>query len=377
MNLASILGKTLQNHVRQGRVVYRFAHSLRVKRDWAAAAKPSDTTAKTCLLDVRQILFDGPQGRRFHALVTYLVRAGYRVWIVPRLGFLQSGRKCFKWNALHLAEPFDRRTAPARFDLCLTDRPWGNPRADRTVRLTHQTHRPLRPDEVPLPFSLYPDLFDRGDDRDLERYRRQPRRWLVFFGGSRRREDYRSISFFKYLQTVNRHSLLEVALEHFTEGDHERIATVTSAAGLERLLGRSVPGFVLADNDRFRIPVSRWLETLSRASFFIAAPGSRYPMSHNCVEALAVGTIPILEYPQLFQPELRDGINCLVYRGAAGFRETLRRAEAMPEVQRETLRRGAIDYYEQHLTPESVVEKLSGQQARRLHVFPYLTRPAA
>ena len=34
-------------------------------------------------------------------------------------------------------------------------------------------------------------------------------------------------------------------------------------------------------------------------------------MCHNAIEAMAVGTVPVLEYASLFSPPLEHGVNCI------------------------------------------------------------------
>lgn len=374
MNSVSLIAKSLHNHARQIRVWFRLAHCRQVKQRWLQSAVRPTCKRKTCLLDIRQILFDGPQGRRFHALVTFLDRQGYEVWLVPHLGFLQTGLKSFKWSALKRARPYDVEKSPSYFDLCLSDRRSHDSRAGRTLLLTHQTHRPLDTDEVSLPFAFHPELMDLEEDRQIDLYRVRKRRWLLFFGGGHGRIAYPAASYFKYVRTVNRHRLVQLCLDHFSD----RVIRPLDGDQLDALRSQEVNGFVFADQTKYRIPAEKWLTAVSHASFFLAAPGSRYPMSHNCVEAMAVGTIPILEYTQLFQPNLQDGVNCLSFHGEQGFVAALGRAETMPADEIRRIRFGAMDYYDRHLSAESVTRKLQWPRSTsKLHVFPYLAQPAA
>lgn len=377
MDFTSIIAKTVQNHARQSRWIFRRGRSRAIKERWLrlerplAAADP-DRPGKTCLLDIRQILFDGPQGRRFHALVTLLEQQEFQLWVQPHLQFLQTGAKGYKWSALGRCLSCDDPDAPPRFDLCLSDSTRNDRRGTRTLLLTHQSHRRLRTDEIPLPFSPHPELIDGRFLDSLADLRSRPRRWTCFFGGSLAPNAYKAVSFFRYLQTVHRSRLLEIALGYFDD----RVRRPLRQDDLVELLDRSIDGFLFADSEAYRIPMDKWLESMATAKFFIAAPGSRYPMSHNCVESLAVGTIPILEYTELFQPPLRDGVNCLAFRGEDGFRRVLKDADQMSPGEVASLRSGAMEYYDKHLSGESLTRKLDDASYSRLHCFPYLTRPS-
>jgi hypothetical protein len=134
------------------------------------------------------------------------------------------------------------------------------------------------------------------------------------------------------------------------------------------------PGVLIVNTRRVRIPPPEWLRTLARAAFFLACPGVRYPMSHNLVESLSVGTIPITEYPELFFPALEDGVNCLAYHGADGLRAAVDRALAMSQQEVSHLAAGAAEYYDRHIEPNAVVEKILAHPERQLtlRLLPFL-----
>ena len=92
----------------------------------------------------------------------------------------------------------------------------------------------------------------------------------------------------------------------------DRFHEVLGADGLSDLhrVGRPI----LVDAARARIPTSRWLPTIAATDFLVCAPGMAMPMSHNIIEALGVGTIPLTNYPEWFLPALENGVNCLVFR---------------------------------------------------------------
>ena len=56
-----------------------------------------------------------------------------------------------------------------------------------------------------------------------------------------------------------------------------------------------------------------WLPDLSKTDFFICPPGFCMPMCHNVIEAMAVGAIPVINYPEWFNPTLRHMENCIVF----------------------------------------------------------------
>ncbi len=373
MKYLNLFGKAIQHNAQQGRVLFRFRRANDEIRKWRKQVVPSRPFEQTCLIDMTKIRFDGEQGRRFFALVHLLTRGGYQVWMVPRLGFMQSAHKGYKQRALKNVRPSDSPDAPAEFDLCLTDRRSKDLRAKQTLRLTHHAHRKLRDLELPMPYSFHPDVLDALDERSLNELRETPKRWRVFFGGNLQQASYEKVRGYYHMHPVNRHDVLQEVVKHYAD----RTQSPTNAEEFQDLLSTDVDGFAFANSDIYRIPATQWLDALARGQFFIAAPGMNYPVSHNCVEAMAVGSIPVLEYNKLFQPHLVDGVNCLTYQGKAGLRETLARIDSMSALEIEKLRQGTIAYYDEHMSAEAFANRLRTTAKTQLHVFSYLTRPAA
>ena len=81
-------------------------------------------------------------------------------------------------------------------------------------------------------------------------------------------------------------------------------------------------------------------------------------MCHNITEAMAVGTIPITNYPEWLDPHLTHLENCIVFRNESDLIERLESALAMPDAQVAAMRRRVIDYYERHLTANCFVERV-------------------
>lgn len=361
--------RCLNDDARHLRYLFRFRRGQRVLRQWQN--QPTvDAGDRTCLLDLRHTGFDGEQGRRFHALVTLLRQSGHRIWLIPRIRFLHTGVKAFKQRALFATQPYDSATSPKHFDLCLTDSNRCPFSADKVVQLTRDVTRTLSEDEVPVPYGFFPDVWEQGEGERVEEYQTRPRRWRLFFAGHCQAKAYRKISKFKQMSTLNRFDVLKHCGAHF--GD--RTLHVQDQNHLAECALTNHRGFVMVDSVKIRIETHDWLRTLSTANFFLAAPGCDYPMAHNCIESLAVGTIPVLEYSELFTPALQDGTNCLTYSGVRGFRQTLQRLEQMSDEDISRLRQGAIRYWNEHLSPKAFRRALKAPSTKRIHMFSYLMR---
>lgn len=188
-----------------------------------------------------------------------------------------------------------------------------------------------------------------------------------------RRVNIENNGYYGHLPTTNRFAIIEEALEFYAD----QILSADSHQAFVKITKSEFHGFTFIDSGRYRLPGKEWLKTLSLADFFLAAPGTTYPMSHNCVESLAVGTIPVLEYASVFKPALTDGVNCLSYQGKKGLRRTLTRMQGMDASEIERLRKGASEYYDKHLGPKRIVQRLMQPNVSKLHLHADLAKPAA
>jgi hypothetical protein len=102
-----------------------------------------------------------------------------------------------------------------------------------------------------------------------------------------------------------------------------------------------------------------WIRALGSADFFLTLPGVFMPVSHNAVEAMASGAIPITPYPGWFDPPLTDGENCLAFTDAESLLSVVNRALKMSAVEIDGLRRGVCDYYDTQLAPSVVPDRLA------------------
>ncbi len=119
-----------------------------------------------------------------------------------------------------------------------------------------------------------------------------------------------------------------------------------------------------------------WFKMLSKASFFICTPGVNAPWCHNSVEAMSVGTIPILQYADLFYPALEDKKNCLVYNDYDELQNVLKRALDMCATEIEIMRNNVFNYFNKYLSVESIAKKIkrfiNSDQSKIIVAIPYI-----
>ncbi len=117
------------------------------------------------------------------------------------------------------------------------------------------------------------------------------------------------------------------------------------------------------------IPQNEFLRFLSECSFFLFTPGVTHPICHNNFEAMAVGTIPILQYPEYFYPALEHKKNCLIFNDEKDLVKIIKSALALPEKDVEEMRQNVLEYYNKYLSVESIVKNIMDSHAKGIREF--------
>ncbi|MEY4572070.1 MAG: hypothetical protein RLZ10_1296 [Bacteroidota bacterium] len=119
------------------------------------------------------------------------------------------------------------------------------------------------------------------------------------------------------------------------------------------------------DRNKVDVPMPILRKTLRKFSFFLACPGVSMPFSHNIIEAMSVGCIPIIEenYANLFNPKLIHLENAIIFaHDEENLKETIELAFTLDEFQINKMHNSVNDYYSSHLIPKSVLINLFDNQ---------------
>jgi hypothetical protein len=221
------------------------------------------------------------------------------------------------------------------------------------LRYDYNPYLRLAPGHFAMPIPMHPQIYVqyRAHER-LEEYRYPTRKVRLFFAGNwYKKGEYLPI-YQGLFGKLTRHQILE-----FLQ-NRELVCIIKSHQELESLLsGAYWNGFALLDKSA-RVNQREWLSTISRADFFLCPPGGVLPWCHNCVEAMAVGTIPLINYPDWFFPNLTHRVNCMTFSTFDELERALDEIRQMSEVEIARMRKQVIDYYSQYLDPQRFVDSL-------------------
>jgi hypothetical protein len=188
-----------------------------------------------------------------------------------------------------------------------------------------------------MPYPMHPATLRQAEHTDLIRLRRKfVRRGILFAGNQKPR--YGDAKIQRKFGVQSRLGIVRALRNSFA-------ARVTDSINSPR----SERTIVLSDSRRELISATDWLPTLAGAQFFVCCPGSSQPVCHNLVEAMSVGTIPLIEYGDRITPELQDGENAICFRGLDGLLEAIDRIDRLSQEDVVRLRQNVAGFYDHHL----------------------------
>lgn len=119
--------------------------------------------------------------------------------------------------------------------------------------------------------------------------------------------------------------------------------------------------FIFVEKENAPIPMENVREYLSKFRYFLCCPGVFAPLSHNFVEALSVGTVPIIQqsYADLIYPKLQHQINAFIFRDWNHLLELINtEIFKISDQEYAEMNKKVQKYYDGYLHPKSVAENI-------------------
>jgi hypothetical protein len=310
----------------------------------------------------------GEMGRLLFNLLNAFAVSGYHIRLadnLPHAALDKYGRLACSLEHVSLTYTIPSETSEMIYlfdeeDRTLTGRNWR-----KKVQVRFDVFSPYwftQPILMPYPVHPVhagPDLRDR-----LQKCRASEKKMRVFFSGDREGYVTNRIHYPKpklpRLEVINT-ILQEMGDKALLVRGEQNLASVCATGYVNRCL--------IMDQNESRIDETHWLNTLATSDFFLCPPGYVMPMCHNTVEAMAVGAIPIINYPEWFDPHLEHLQNCIVFDDKADLLAKLNAVLEMGAEQIARMRQRAIDYFDEHLAPESFVRKLESTERQKVVVL--------
>ena len=315
-------------------------------------------------LDVdRRFRDDDGSGRYPYLLLHLFCEAGYNVYLYKEMSFRKyyrlrvCGQFIYYLNNFKIISRIPAKTDDMiyAFDTArpeLLQRKW--------KKLTYINI--LKPpsckfgDPLWIPYPLQPRMFLNYWYRTINRCRKSKRKIKMFFGGNVHQGYYNNPALRQYNQ-LTRLEGIKATRELTKEVQYIEEYKKFSALLNSRNYTNACVLFGAGTKESQRLPMDRWFKILSQSDFFLCLSGTDLPMCHNAIEAMAVGTIPVISYPDWFFPTLEHKKNAIIYSDRDDLKEKILEVLNMKPEEILKLRKNVIEYYEKHLTGESFIKK--------------------
>ena len=222
-----------------------------------------------------------------------------------------------------------------------------------------------------MPFPMHP-LQANLRAEQLDECRSASRKMRIFFSGDT--HQYRR-TWVHYPSTkLPRLPIVKAVMEDMGNA----VLVISDPLVLDELRnGAYVNQCVMTASSEVRIEPQDWLGTLAMADFFLSPPGIVMPMCHNIIEAMAVGTIPITNYPEWLDPQLKHMENCIVFNDRDDLIAKIKQVLDMAPEEIARLRSNVIDYYHTYMRPGTFIRRVEASADQEVPILMYTERNMA
>ena len=209
-----------------------------------------------------------------------------------------------------------------------------------------------------IPMTMNPDLYHKKIWNKSVKPKK--RKKSIFMAGGFDRSSYTEIKDtpFKIESRVETYDYLK---------QNKLLTKVNSLEDLQILLKSDSDNLcVIVDSTTgsIRIDINELRETISHFYYFLALPGVTMPHSHNLIEALSVGSIPIIheEYSKLMIPNLKHMHNAILYKNLEDLPDKIKLAYNLDDKVLSKMTNNAVKYYQENLTVSAVVNRITSKE---------------
>ena len=315
------------------------------------------------------------QGRLLFSLLHIFSKAGYQINLFNNLHDKQLdkyGQLVYSLDGLELVDAPPASSAGWLYlydkeERAIGKRPWV-----KKVQVRFDLFAPFWfSNPLIMPFPMHP-LQANVRAEQLEECRSASRKVRVFFSGDT--HQYRR-TWVHYPSTkLPRLPIVNAVMEDL--GDD--VLVISDPSALDALRnGTYANQCVMTASSEVRIEPQDWLTTLAMADFFLSPPGIVMPMCHNIIEAMAVGTIPITNYPEWLDPHLKHMENCIVFDDRDDLIAKMKQVLEMAPDEIARLRSNVIDYYNAYMRPDTFIRRVEASADREVPILMYTERNMA
>lgn len=216
-----------------------------------------------------------------------------------------------------------------------------------------------------VPMSEYPVLYRRYKWREVFNPNKKRKRSL-FMIGNIDRDFYYNIGRRNFFDIISRGEVVDFIVKK------DYYLPVLSVDTLNNFLDDTIDekAIIIDTNIHFQIGGEDLKRVLKQFAFYLGLPGIIIPQSHNLIEAMSVGSIPVihLTYSNLFSPPLENKVNAIIYESLDELDDCIQEIFNYKEEQIIQLRINTYNYYKEFLTPEAVVGNIEKHNYENIYL---------
>lgn len=206
-----------------------------------------------------------------------------------------------------------------------------------------------------VPMSQYPLMYaNLINEEKIDCFSKRKR--SVFMAGNFNPEFYAGISGDGFFEILSRREIMDFV---YNQSYYHQITSYEKLVKyIEEPLDFKV---LLIDHTQdFNIKIDKLKEVLKQFDFFMALPGILIPQSHNLIEAMEMGCIPIIHktYADLLYPPLQHYQSAIIYETKQELDIFIKEAFEINEKDVINLRENVLQYYKTYLCPKAVVDTI-------------------
>lgn len=150
-------------------------------------------------------------------------------------------------------------------------------------------------------------------------------------------------------------------LLHFFQKKNQYLSIGSKEEITENKKGNLNEKYIFAIKENYQIKMEDIRVMQSYFNFYLCCPGVVMPLCHNVIEAMSVGTIPLIEreYAEVMYPNLQNNVNAIIFNNLEHLNEILEQIFNYKEEKISEMRGKILSYYQDFLSPESVVKSIN------------------
>lgn len=190
-----------------------------------------------------------------------------------------------------------------------------------------------------LPFYEHPAAFEENsfETKSYVSFKNQ----AVFFAGTAETPSYEEQFHFP---VMNRNAVIKTIKKHFKPQIEDKTIELV------------ITNHAVNSINKYTLNRQLYFKKLQSSRFALCPPGIRIPHSHNLVEAMKYGAVPIVNYNEYLYPGLEHKVNALVFSTEKELLECMEYALHIDAQEYAQLSENAVKHYNEFYNPKGIVD---------------------